>query len=405
VDRRVPRDLVPRVSVGWLTLAPADVSRQRLTQVATGLGVSGLHIGLLWRAEWDSLQPDVSITESCKLREMFRAFAALGVEAVPVIYSDHTVDVVRDQLLGLDGVLVWVNPIEQGLDRSKLDPLLREIGEAGVWVSAHPDVILRMGTKEVLVDTASMSWGTETKLYRTADELRRELPGRLTERGPLVLKQHRGMGGNGVWKVEADGSASVRVQHAMKESVPEQLALDEFLTRCEAYFAGTGLMVEQPFLPRLAEGMIRSYMTHDRVVGFARQYPRGLLPPADVSHPPASKTFELPSAPIYGDLRTRLESEWVSQMQQLLGIDTHSLPVIWDVDFLYGPKTPAGDDTYVLCEINASSTFAFPEFAMPTVAKAAIERIRMNGTRRLSRPSDHPPRLVDRVERRPKGGD
>jgi hypothetical protein len=35
-----------------------------------------------------------------------------------------------------------------------------------------------------------------------------------------------------------------------------------------------------------------------------------------------------------------------------------------------------GDDTYVLCEINVSSTFAFPEFAMPTVAKTAIERIK-----------------------------
>ena len=52
-----------------------------------------------------------------------------------------------------------------------------------------------------------------------------------------------------------------------------------------------------------------------------------------------------------------------------------SLPVIWDADFLYGPKAAAGDDTYVLCEINASSTFAFPEHAMPAVARAALDRI------------------------------
>ena len=61
--------------------------------------------------------------------------------------------------------------------------------------------------------------------------------------------------------------------------------------------------------------------------------------------------------------------------KQILGLDTHALPVIWDADFLYGPKTSSGDDTYVLCEINASSTFAFPEHAMPTVAQAAIQRI------------------------------
>jgi aminoglycoside phosphotransferase len=32
-----------------------------------------------------------------------------------------------------------------------------------------------------------------------------ELPQRL-QRGPRVLKQHRGQSGNGVWRVEASGS-------------------------------------------------------------------------------------------------------------------------------------------------------------------------------------------------------
>ena len=58
------------------------------------------------------------VRETCRLHGVFAAFAALGVEAEPVVYSDDSVDAVREQLLGLDGVLVWVNPIEQGLDRS-----------------------------------------------------------------------------------------------------------------------------------------------------------------------------------------------------------------------------------------------------------------------------------------------
>jgi hypothetical protein len=307
---------------------------------------------------------------------MFRAFAALNVQAVPVIYSDHTVEAAREQLLRLDGVLVWVNPIQDGRDRSLLDPLLREVAEAGVWVSAHPDVILRMGTKQVLVDTAAMSWSTDIHLYQTLEDLRDQLPRRLAGRGPVVLKQHRGMGGHGVWKVEADGLTSVQVQHATRGSVPERVPLEEFLARCEPYFAGTGLMVEQPYQPRLAEGMVRAYMTHDQVVGFAHQYPRGLLSPHDAARVPASKTFEVPSVPTYGDLRRRLEYQWVPEMQRVLGLHTYLLPVIWDADFLYGPKTPSGDDTYVLCEINVSSTFAFPEHAMPTVAEAAVRRIR-----------------------------
>jgi hypothetical protein len=59
-----------------------------------------------------------------------------------------------------------------------------------------------------------------------------------------------------------------------------------------------------------------------------------------------------------------MESEWVPELQQIVGLDRRFLPAIWDADFLLGPKAASGADTYVLCEINASSTFAFPEHAM-----------------------------------------
>jgi hypothetical protein len=65
----------------------------------------------------------------------------------------------------------------------------------------------------------------------------------------------------------------------------------------------------------------------------------------------------------------------VPQMQQLLDLDADELPVIWDIDFLYGPRTASGEDGFVLCEVNASSTFAFPEHAMPGVARATLKRI------------------------------
>ena len=327
-------------------------------------------VGLLWRREWDPPS-----AEPPKLRGVFAAFAELGVAAEPVVYSDDAVDAVRNQLLGLDGVLVWVNPIEQGLDRSLLDPLLREVADAGVFVSAHPDVILRMGTKEVLVDTRSMSWGTDSRIYRGFDEFRAQLPERLAGGAPLVLKQHRGMGGSGVWKVESAGADAVVVQHAAGGAAPETSFLEEFLATCEPYFADGGLMVEQPYQPRLPEGLIRAYLTHDAVVGFTHQYPRGLLP-LDVTPKPPTKTFDPPDTPAYQPLRVRVEDEWVPAMQQILEIGTRSLPVIWDADFLYGPKDADGEDTFVLCEINVSSTFAFPEFAMPGVARAALERVR-----------------------------
>ncbi len=299
---------------------------------------------------------------------MFAAFAALGAEAEPVIYADDCVDAAREQLLGLDGVLVWVNPVEQGRDRSLLDPLLGEVADAGVWVSAHPDVIQRLATKRVLVDTASLSWGTDARLYRSAVELVEELPGRLAA-GPRVLKRERGMGGDGVWKLERDGD-EVRVEHAAGGRVETQ-SIEDFARRC---FADGGVMVDQPYQERIGDGMIRVYLTHDRVVGFAHQYPSELRPSA-AGEPPPGKSFHLPTADRFARLRVLMEEMWVPQLQQLLALETSLLPVIWDADFLYGPKNADGHDTYVLCEINASSTFAFPEHAMPGVAEAALARI------------------------------
>jgi hypothetical protein len=62
-------------------------------------------------------------------------------------------------------------------------------------------------------------------------------------------------------------------------------------------------------------------------------------------------------------------------MQKLLDIPTARLPAIWDADFLYGEKTASGEDTYVLCEINVSAVFPFPDQAIPKLAQAAATAI------------------------------
>jgi hypothetical protein len=65
----------------------------------------------------------------------------------------------------------------------------------------------------------------------------------------------------------------------------------------------------------------------------------------------------------------------------LLDIDVKSLPVIWDADFLYGPRTEAGKDTFVLCEINVSSVFPIPDQAPAAIARLVAERLRPKATR------------------------
>ena len=59
-----------------------------------------------------------------------------------------------------------------------------------------------------------------------------------------------------------------------------------------------------------------------------------------------------------------------------LALDPARLPVIWDADFLYGPKDAAGADSFVLCEINVSSVYPFPDEALAPLAEATRARLR-----------------------------
>src|SRR5215213_8836727 len=105
-------------------------------------------IAILWRG--DGVARRSATPENSRFKAVFAALADVGVDAEPVVYENDVADAMREQLVAFDGILVWVNPIHEGRNRAKLDALLREIAARGVWVSAHPDVILKMGTKEVL---------------------------------------------------------------------------------------------------------------------------------------------------------------------------------------------------------------------------------------------------------------
>lgn len=342
--------------------------------------------------------------ENNRFAQVFRALADLGVKAEPALYHDDFHEEVRQQLLQVDGVLVWFNPLEGGRDRTILDALLREIAALDIFVSAHPDVILKMGTKEVIYRTRDMGWGSHTDLYNKIEELRQKLPILLLRGEVRVLKQYRGNGGDGVWKVElaappevvdehsAKGlrpqrDTRVKVRHARRGSIEEELELGEFFARCEHYFADAGKMIDQVYQPRLNEGMIRCYLVHNKVAGFGRQAINALYPapagaPPNAAPEPGPRLYHPPAMPEGQPLKRKLEHEWVPAMQQLLNIETESLPVLWDADFLFGPRDESGEDTYVLCEINVSSVAPFPDSAIPFVARAAVVRTQASRSKR-----------------------
>jgi len=339
-------------------------------------------VGLLWRGDRAAL--NAATAKTSRFHRVFDALERRNIAAEPVIFSEEAAAEVRAQLLNLDGVLVWVDPISDGQTRAVLDPLLRAVASTGVWISSHPDVIAKMGVKEVLFQTRHLGWGTDTHLYTSSAAMRDELPDRLRTSGPRVLKRNRGNGGQGVWKVQLpakpSGNRYVRVLQARRGSVPEEIELSRFLSRCQEYFESDGSVIDQPFQPRLPDGMIRCYMGTNEVVGFGHQLIKALIePPAEGPDSPAAqpgpRIMYPKSAPPFQRLRRLMEVEWVPALMKLLDIATPELPLIWDADFLYGPKTAAGEDTYVLCEINVSSVFPIPDEAPDEIARLVEPRL------------------------------
>src|SRR5262245_37852606 len=235
-------------------------------------GIRLVTVALLYPG--DRAARDRSDPAESRFAALFATFAAAGVHAQPAVWHDDFADEVAAQLLRVDAVLVWCNPVEDGRRRDRLDALLRNVARAGVFVSTHPDTILRLGTKDVLFNTRDLPFGSDVERIDSLDQLATELPSRL-DNGPRVLKQHRGHGGIGVWRAQWDEPRlrTVRLRHAQRGSEEETVDWPTLLARLAPYFepAQGGHMIDQAWQPRLAEGMVRAYLIGDGVGGFGHQ--------------------------------------------------------------------------------------------------------------------------------------
>ncbi len=328
----------------------------------------------------DRAMRDRSNPAESRFAALFEAFAAAGIAACPAVYHDDFAGEVEAQLRGIDVLLAWCNPIEGGRRRHRLDEMLRRVADSGVQVSAHPDAILALGTKDVLVETRDLPFGSDVHRIDSLAQLEAQLPQRLS-RGARVLKQHRGHSGIGVWRVEreAGGSQMLRVRHAQRASEDERMDFAALVDRMAPYFdvANGGHMIDQAWQPRLAEGMVRAYLVEDRVAGFGVQAVNALYPGARGEPPPqpGPRLYHGPDLPQYQGLKALLESRWIEMLRSRVGLARERLPLLWDCDFLLGERDASGD-RYVLCEVNVSSVSPFPPSAIPSLVAAVRSRLR-----------------------------
>jgi hypothetical protein len=307
-----------------------------------------------------------------RFSSLFEAMAGAGIAAEPAVYHDDFVEEVRAQLLAAKAVLVWHNPVEDGRTRRVLDAILCDVAARGVFVSTHPDTILRLGTKDVLLAVRDLPFGSDAWRVDTLADISDSVLPRLSA-GPRVLKQHRGHSGIGVWRLESlDAQAGrYRLRHAQRGASEEIVDLDTVLQRLAPYFEDGGHMIDQAWQPRLAEGMTRAYLVRDRVAGFGYQAVNALYPAASGSEAPTPgpRLYSDADDPRFQELRRRLEQDWVRMLCEHAGVSFDRLPLLWDADFLLGERVGT-EERYVLCEINVSSVSPFPPSAIAPLVEA-----------------------------------
>lgn len=315
-------------------------------------------IAIIWRNDWRT--PDAPTKYEARLKSVRDALRAAQFEPVPFAFSEEGADALRQTLLTCAGALVWVNPIADGRDRTILDDILRDTARRGVWISAHPDVIAAMATKEVLHRLQDLGWGSDTRLYTSVEAFASAFDN--AERQDRVLKPVRGNDGRGVTRI-AGGPTSYALQQAA-EDAEAMVTWDGVLAHVAAMFESTPIIIDQE-CHDARRGMVRCYMSFDQVIGFGEQAPRSNTHPFAMS---ASKAMHAADEPRFADLRDCMDKDWVPGMKRALSLETPMLPALWDADFLYRRTPSKRGSRYALCEINASCVSPFPYCAPIAIA-------------------------------------
>jgi hypothetical protein len=304
-----------------------------------------------------------------KYQQLATHFQAKGWQVQTVSYCDANRDRVADVLRPVDFTLVWINPIEAGLDRSRLDSMLTGLLGEGRSLSADPAAILKLGTKNILYETADWSWGSDVRRYPDIEDFSRRFPDSVTASRPRVLKQYRGDGGKGVFKVERTAADLYRVIPATDGKVQE-LSLGGLVALVEPYFRSGNPLLDQEWNENMLNGVVRCYLVGARVAGFGYQE-INMLYPGDVTAPSARRrNYYTEKCGLFQDLRLMVEQEIVPKLLARFQLTESSLPVLWDADcFIHG------GGRYSLCEVNASCVSPFPESAIPFVYEEVQSRL------------------------------
>lgn len=259
------------------------------------------------------------------------------------------------------GFISRINPGNLPFGEDLYFETLRKLSESGIVAISHPDEMLKLGAKDILIKLKNTPFATEdTYGYQSIKEFRDSFPFRLAQK-QRVLKQNRGSTGVGIWKVEIlDDTKTyeneplpldtlVQCTEASDNHV-EMHTLDNFMTLCEKYMAeNNSMLIDMPYLPRISEGELRLLLIANK--------------PIAVIHKKPTNSVDAFSATMFSGAKyTVFQTETFPNLIRLFEDNLHLIlknaklkeyPILWTADFILD-FDEIQNEKYVLSEINCS---------------------------------------------------
>ncbi|MBS9780702.1 MAG: Cj0069 family protein [Moraxellaceae bacterium] len=298
-------------------------------------------------------------------------------------WAEQIFDYCKDKF---DGYISRVNPGNIASGEKGYFETLRKLSDAGLVGMSHPDAMTNFGAKDALVKLAETDLvPNDTYAYYTVEDFTKTFPKSISY-GERVLKQNRGSTGEGIWRVQIEESVDYKAGDSLPldtklkctEAVDNHVeynTLGDFMKFCEQYIVGdNGMLVDMRFMPRIKEGEIRILLIGDKPIFVVHKKPADAEDAFSATLFSGAKyTYDKPED--WAELMDMFNASLPTISDKLGGFD---IPLIWTADFMLGDKDEAGNDTYVLGEINCSCvgfTSHLDQGIQQVVADEVVKRI------------------------------
>jgi hypothetical protein len=106
-----------------------------------------------------------------------------------------------------------------------------------------------------------MDLGGDVRQYSSFDEFKERFL--LSSPQMRILKQYRGNGGNGVFKINTINIKNnmIGITHASGDEGERVVTEADFFEQMKYYFNNNGMLIDQPWNTNIINGMVRCYLS------------------------------------------------------------------------------------------------------------------------------------------------